>query len=149
TVTGPPGPDCGPVAEAAIWVLPTPRPSSKSVPGVVTLTDPPAPNPLAFVEIEPPLPITKLPAVTDTRPAFPVLPSLAWELMPVGKFGSARVPPIDSPPAPPTVPLPPLPAPAARPEIWPLLTIDRLPALTVTLPALPALSGSAPDEMPV
>ena len=40
TVTDPPGPDCRPVAEAAISVLP-PVPSSTSAPGVVTFTEPP------------------------------------------------------------------------------------------------------------
>ena len=45
TVTEPPGPDCRPVAEAAIWVLASPMPSSTSAPGVVTVTEPPAPGP--------------------------------------------------------------------------------------------------------
>jgi hypothetical protein len=90
SVTEPPDPDLGPVADAAIWVLATPRPSSKSAPGVVTLTDPPAPDPRVFVEIEPPLSISKVPAVTKTLPAFPVLPTSAWELIPLGGLGSPR-----------------------------------------------------------
>ena len=54
TVTEPPGPDCAPVAEAAIWVLETPAPSSISVPGVVTSTEPPAPVPAVVLEISAP-----------------------------------------------------------------------------------------------
>jgi len=50
TVTEPPGPDCGPIAEAAIWVLATPAPSSTSIPGVVTMTEPPAPVPAVVAQ---------------------------------------------------------------------------------------------------
>src|SRR5947209_9702373 len=42
TVTEPPGPDCGPVAEAAIGVLDTPAPSCITPAGSVTPTAPPA-----------------------------------------------------------------------------------------------------------
>ena len=47
-VTEPPGPDCAPVAEAAISVLPAmPAPSSTNIPGVVTKTEPPTPAELS------------------------------------------------------------------------------------------------------
>ena len=45
TITEPPAPEFSPVADAAIWVLATPAPSRINAPGVVTLTDPPAPAP--------------------------------------------------------------------------------------------------------
>src|SRR6266446_5702137 len=54
TVTEPPGPDCDPIAEAAIWVLATPAPSITSAPGVVTLTEPPAPVPAVVLAISAP-----------------------------------------------------------------------------------------------
>ncbi len=65
TVTEPPGPDCGPVAEAAIWVLATPAPSRTSAPGVVTLTGPPLPIPAVVLEIS-------APDVTVTRGAVTI-----------------------------------------------------------------------------
>ncbi len=55
TVTEPPGPDCGPIAEAAIWVLATPAPLRTSVPGVVTVTKPPAPVPAVVLAISAPV----------------------------------------------------------------------------------------------
>ena len=50
-VTEPPGPDRGPMAEAAIWVLATPALSSTSAPDVVTLTEPPEPVPAVVLAI--------------------------------------------------------------------------------------------------
>src|SRR6266566_1829837 len=72
TITEPPGPDCGPVAEAAIWVSGTPAPSSTSAPGVVTLTEPPAPAPAVVLAISAPLVTVICGAVTVTDPALPL-----------------------------------------------------------------------------
>ena len=54
TVTEPPVPDCGPVAEAAIWVL-GPRPVEHQQAGRCHWTEPPAPAPAVVLTISPPL----------------------------------------------------------------------------------------------
>jgi len=88
----------------------------------------------------------RLPAVTATVPAA-ALSGPASEVMPV-KAG-AFAPLIVSKPATVTDTLPPLPNPALSDEICPVLMIDRAPADTVTVPALPLLPRSAADAMPV
>src|SRR5207244_11930853 len=54
TLTEPPGPDCGPIAEAATWVLATPAPARTSAPGGGTVTKPPAPVPAVVLAISAP-----------------------------------------------------------------------------------------------
>ena len=122
SVTEPLAPDCGPVAEAAIWA----PPASAMVPGVATLTEPPAPVPAVVLAISAPLAKVICGAFTVADPAFtvtlPAFPVLAAE---------------------------PLEGPNALLEIAPPLTIERAPAATVTSPAfrvLPALEFAA---MPV
>ena len=94
TVTEPPGPDCGPVAEAAIWVLVTPAPSSASAPGVVTLTEPPAPVPAVVLAISAPEVIVICGALTATDPASPRAAEVAEAMIPLP--GSVK---LSSPPA--------------------------------------------------
>ena len=141
TVTGPPIPDCEPVAEAAIWVGAMPIPSSTSAPGVVTVTAPPDPVPAVVLAISAPDPIVICGAVTATDPALPVVPG--WVSVAI----RAPDPPIDKRPTTLTATLPALPVlagkledgPNALLEISPPLTIKRAPASTVTTPALPVL----------
>ena len=83
TITEPPGPDCGPVAEAAIWVLATPAPSSTSAPGVVTLTEPPLPVPAVVLEISAPEASVICGAFTMTDPASPLAVEVAEAMIPV------------------------------------------------------------------
>jgi hypothetical protein len=98
------------------------------------------------LEMLPPFAIDKLPAATATVPA-PALSAPACEVMPVK--AEAFAPLIESNPATVTDTLPPLPRPELSDVIWPLLRIDRLPADTVTVPALPLVPRSAADAMPV
>ena len=83
TVTEPPGPDCGPVAEAAIWVLAMPVPSSTSAPGVVTLTEPPAPVPAVVLAISAPELSVICGALTVTDPALPPAVGVAEAMIPL------------------------------------------------------------------
>ena len=85
------------------------------------------------------------PAVTWTCPEFPVL-NPDSEVMPVDRF--CPVPSIVKAPATLTVTLPALPVPPkVSTDIRPVVTMLRLPAATVMLPAPPVLSVSA--VMPV
>jgi len=129
TVTEPPGPDCGPVAEAAIWVLATPAPSSTSIPGVVTLTEAPAPVPAVVLEISAP-PISAISgAVTVTDPALPLAVAVADAIIPLP--GSLTL----SGPCDLTNTVPALPAPA-------VLDVTRAPPDSATAP--PAVSITSP-----
>jgi hypothetical protein len=110
---------------------------------------PPLPAPNVAPEITPLLTIDKVSALAVTLPAFPVLPRLAWALIPVGKLGFANVPSIVSRPATPTETLPPFPDPKVLLAISPFLLMVKAPALTDTLPAAPVRPGSAFDAMPV
>src|SRR5208282_5299813 len=106
TVTEPPGPDCGPIAEVAIWVAGSPLPLSTNVPGVVTLTEPPAPVPAVVLAISAPdiSAICGAPTVTD--PALPLAVEVADAMIPLP--GSLKL----SGPFAVTSTVPPLPAPA-------------------------------------
>src|SRR5262249_42442560 len=112
-----------------------------------------SPGPDVSLAIEPPLTIDKLPAVSVTLPALLVLPALAREKIPVTNLGSAPVPSMTRPPATRTATLPALPGPnVLLLEISPLLTMVKVPALTITSPAFPAFPGPCWivfDEMPV
>src|SRR5271163_1217612 len=78
TVTEPPGPDCVPVAEAAISVLTArPAPSSTSIPGVVTVTEPPIPVPAVVLAISAPEATVICGAAATTEPALPLDPGSA------------------------------------------------------------------------
>ena len=94
TVTEPPGPDCGPVAEAAIWVPATPAPSSTNVPGVITLTKPPAPVPAVVLAISAPEVIVICGAVAVADPPSPLAVEVAEAMIPLP--GSVR---LSGPPA--------------------------------------------------
>src|SRR5580693_2013877 len=59
------------------------------------------------------------------------------------------VPSIDRRPATLTKTLPALPEPKVLPAICPALVRDRLPAATLSVPALPLLPASVPEVMPV
>src|SRR5215472_12286720 len=115
----------------------------------MTETLPPCPPPNVLLEISPLWPIDKVFAVTTTGPASPVLPGLVCELIPVSRLGSPDAPSIDSWPATVTETFPPLPGPNVPLEISPLLTMDKLPALTRTVPAIPVLPGLACEAIPV
>jgi hypothetical protein len=106
TVTEPPGPDCGPIADAAIWVFGSPPPLRSSAPRVVTLTEPPAPVPAVVLEISAPDSSVICGAVTVTDPAFPLAVEDAEAMIPLPKPVS-----ISGPPAV-TCTVPPSPAPA-------------------------------------
>src|ERR1700730_5228223 len=106
TVTEPPGPDCRPIADAAIWVFGSPPPLRSSAPRVVTLTDPPAPVPAVVLEISAPDSSVICGAVTVTDPALPLAVEDAEAMIPLPK--PIRV---SGPPAV-TCTVPPLPAPA-------------------------------------
>jgi hypothetical protein len=92
TVTAPPGPDCAPVAEAAIWVPETPIPSSASGPGVVTATEPPAPLPAVVLAISAPLVTVICGEVTVTEPALPLAVEFAEAMIPLLEPASVRAP---------------------------------------------------------
>jgi hypothetical protein len=108
TVTEPPGPDCGPVAEAAIWVLDTPAPSSVNAPGVVTSTEPPAPVPAVVLEISAPDSSAICGAVTITDPALPLAAEPAEAMIPLPaslklsdpRAATCTVPPLPRPAVP-------------------------------------------------
>jgi hypothetical protein len=80
-VTDPAGPDCGPVAEAKTPVLATAWPSSSIAPGVVTVTDPPAPVPAVVLPMPAPVVTVICGAVTATDPALPL--AVAEAMIPV------------------------------------------------------------------
>src|SRR5262249_37407743 len=88
-VTGPPGPDSGPVAEAAISVFAMPVPSSTSAPGVMTLIEPPAPVPAVVLAISAPVVTAICGAATVTDPALPLAVEVAEAIIPLP--GSLRV----------------------------------------------------------
>src|SRR5262249_5332047 len=104
----------------------------------VTTTLPARPEPKALLEISPLLTIDNVPAVTLTFPAFPVLPITATAAIAVGGFGVLLLPTIARTPGALTETSPLLPIPPVLLAIAPLLTMDNVPALNVTLPALPA-----------
>ena len=81
------------------------------------------------------LAMVKVPALTITFPAFPVLFVTASDAMPVKP--PPGVPVIVNGPVTLTETLPPFPGPNVLLPIWPLLAIDKVPALTETLPPLP------------
>src|SRR5713101_4116423 len=87
----------------------------------------------------------RLPALTATLPASPLLPVSA--VMPVGTDDD--VPSIDSAPATVTAMLPPLPVPNVSVVIWPLGPMVKDPALTMILPAFPVLPVTVRAVMPV
>src|SRR5260221_10039500 len=83
-------------------------------------------------------------------PALPVLPVSASGLIPVRIFRLALVPSMVRAPATLTDRLPAFPEPNVLLDTWPLVTMFRLPAVTITLPALPVLAERALLEaMPV
>src|SRR5271166_911007 len=144
TITEPPGPDCNPVAEAAIWVLATPAPSSTSEPGVVTMTEPPAPVPAVVLAISAPEAIVIRGASTVTDPALPLAVEVAEAIIPLA--GSVKL----SGPCAVTSMVPPFPAPAvleltcAPPE-----SASAPPAVSVTSPAPPLDPGWAEAVIPL
>src|SRR5262249_3197566 len=125
-------------------------PSIESVPATVTEISPPLPGPNVLLEICALLPaIDNVPTLTATFPAFPLL--FDWE--------SAKIPVLSL-----EIPLGPLinsisdaltetsplfPAPNVRLEIIPSLEMLNLPAVTITLPALPPpwVSEPIPSNM--
>jgi hypothetical protein len=155
-----------------VWDIP----SIVTAPATLTKTLPAFPEPIFWVSvvIAPSLPITKAPAVTETLPAFPAPNVLLWiaPLSAIDKVSAVTVtvpafplpwdcaeipdswsrvpdfPSIESIPVF-TETLPPLPDPKVALEISPLLAMMTLPALTVTLPALPVLEGFACEVIPV
>jgi hypothetical protein len=130
TVTEPLGPDCSPVAEAAIWVLATPAPSGTSAPGVVTSTEPPLPVPAVVLAISPPVVIVICGAATITEPALPLAVEFAEALIPVP--GSVNV----RGPCAVTSTVPPLPVPAVLEVAFaPRDSAIELPANSATSPA--------------
>jgi hypothetical protein len=106
TITFPPGPEFSPFAEAAISVFGSPLPLSASVPGVITLTEPPAPVPVVVLAIAPPAVKVICGAVTVTDPALPLALGIAKATIPLP--GSLNT----SGPCAVTRTLPPLPTPA-------------------------------------
>jgi hypothetical protein len=92
--------------------------------------------------------IFKLPALTVTLPALPLLIELALlEEMPVNWV--AEVPSIDNVPATPTETFLEFPDPNVPPEISPLVTIDKSPAVTVMLSAFFAPGRKVVARIPV
>src|SRR5262249_42969709 len=111
--------------------------SMTSCPATATEMLPPLPNPDVPPDINPLLTIDNAPAMTATDPALPVLPGNACDVMPVTKTGFCDVPWMTSCPATLTETLPPRPDPDVLLEITPLFSINKLPALTMTVPAFP------------
>ena len=74
-VTEPPGPDCGPGRRSRDFgIAGEPAPSSTSIPGVVTVTEPPIPVPAVVLAISAPEAIVICGAVATTEPALPLDP---------------------------------------------------------------------------
>src|SRR6266446_6192879 len=149
TLTEPPAPDCGPIAEAAIWVLATPEPSSTSAPGVVTVTEPPAPVPAVVLMICPPLARAICPAFTLIDPASPIEPELVSVPIRDPDPLSDRRPPTS------TATRPLFPVLAGRfirgrsaLDIEPPLTIESAPTWMLTSPAFPELPAREFVAMP-
>src|SRR5262249_39261106 len=113
TLTFPPGPDCGPVAEAAIAVAASPAPASNSAPLAVTSTRPPAPLPSVVLTISAPSRSVICAAVTLTAPALPLAVDTAEALIPLD-VPSGALPDKAASPATATRILPPLPGPAVE-----------------------------------
>jgi hypothetical protein len=142
TVISPPNPE--PLVEAAIM------PESRSVRALaLTIMLPALPDPDVLVEITPPFPTTtRSLALTVTDPASPLLGPVKFELAKIPVSNCPATPLIERRSATATVTLPPNPVANVLLEISPVLTIDRFPALTLTIPAFPVLSGSVSDPMP-
>src|SRR5215469_14915323 len=144
TVTEPPGPECRPVAEAAIWLGAIPMPSSARAPGVITVTEPPAPVPAVVLAICPPLVTVTWGAPTVTEPALPLAVDVARAMMPVS--GSLKL----RGPCPVTCTAPPLPDPAVLDVTWaPPDTAIAPPAINTTSPAGPLDPGPAEAVIPL
>ena len=142
TVTSPPGP--GPFVDAEMF-----PPSNNLKAPALAITLPAFPDPDVVLEIAPPFPaITRSSAFTATDPAAPLFWLEELELAKIPVSNCPDVPRIDSPPATLTKTLPPDPLALVLLEICPVFTIDKLPALTVTLPAFPLLTGSESDPIP-
>src|SRR3984893_5097547 len=99
---------------------------------------PALPGPAVPAEILPSFRRAKLPALTAILPAFPVLPRLACEEIPVNMPG-VIAPSMVSPPVALTETSPPLPCPKVLLAISPLFIMERVLALTLTVPAFPVL----------
>jgi hypothetical protein len=118
------------VAEAAIFVLGSPAPLRISAPGVVTLTDPPAPVPAVVLAISAPDISAIRGAPTDTDPALPPAVPVAEAMIPVP--GSVSV----NGPWAVTWTVPPLPTPAVlEVNSAPPDSVSAPPAINVTSPA--------------
>jgi hypothetical protein len=116
----------------------------------LTTTVPAFPDPDVSLVISPPLPvITKSPALTVTVPASPLFGPEELELAKMPVLDCPGVPVIDSRPSTITTTLPPDPVENVLLAISPLLTIDKVPALTLTFPAFPVLPRLACEKMPV
>ena len=135
TVTSPPDPDCGPVAEAAIPVLALPMPSSSRAPGVVTSTEPPFPVPAVVLSIVPPAVSVIAGALTVTAPPLPLAaaPAKASIALPVSLT-------VNGPWAL-TATLPPLPAPS-------VLELTSAPSTIVIVPSAVSITSPAPPLDP-
>jgi hypothetical protein len=127
------GPDCRPVADAAIWVLAIPAPLSTNAPTVVTKTEPPGPVPAVVLAISAPRATVISGARTTTDPALLLAVEVAEATIPVP--GSTRL----SGPCVVTCTVPPSPVPV-------VVAMTCAPELRATGPAtVRARSPPAPD----
>src|SRR5437763_16586031 len=121
----------------------------------MTETLPPIPDPNVLLTIVASLTIERAPALTVTAPAFPVLPALACEEIPVIERGSAPLPSMITPPATRTETLPASAAPKVLARTEPLVRTVSAPGplpvtSTDTVPpspirAVPRLMLQKPD----
>jgi hypothetical protein len=120
-------------------------PSMVKAPETLTDTWPPIPLPNVPLAISPPLTNANSLAMTLMTPAFPLLVDSESVVIPVNR----PFPIIVSPSPTLTKTLPPFADPKVSLEISPLLMMEMLPALTLTVPAFPMLFGLVCEEIPV